>query len=115
MPPLRSVRLTGLALAVLWSTPLAPAAAQAGDQRPEPLTPGTAVEITVDLWNTSHVFRRGHRIRLEVASSSFPRYSRSLNARGQPETGDSVATARQTVFHEQRRPSRLILPVLSEP
>lgn len=88
---------------------------RAGDQRPEPLTPGTPVEITVDLWNTSHLFRRGHRIRLEVASSNFPRYSRNLNTPGQPETSDAVATARQTVFHDQRRPSRLILPVLSEP
>jgi hypothetical protein len=83
-----------------------------GDGRPLPLEPGTPAEIAVDLWNTSHLFKRGHRLRVEVSSSNFPRYSRNLNTAAQPEAGDSFVTARQTVFHDAARPSRLVLPVL---
>ncbi|MDX2058051.1 MAG: CocE/NonD family hydrolase [Gemmatimonadales bacterium] len=83
-----------------------------GDSRPVPLRPGSPTRITVDLWNTGHVFRRGHRIRLEVSSSNFPRYSRNLNTGGSPETTTAFVAADQTVFHDRARPSRLILPVV---
>jgi putative CocE/NonD family hydrolase len=83
-----------------------------GDDAPVPLVPDSPTEITVDLWNTSHLFKRGHRVRIEVSSSNFPRYSRNLNTAGPAETGEIVATARQTVYHDLGRPSRLVLPVL---
>jgi uncharacterized protein len=87
---------------------------RASEIRPAPVKPGTPVRITVDLWNTGHVFRKGHRIRLEVSSSNFPRYSRNLNTTELPETGSTIAVADQTVFHDARRPSRLLLSVLPE-
>jgi putative CocE/NonD family hydrolase len=81
-------------------------------KKPELVKPGTPVELTVDLWNTSHVFLRGHRIRVEISSSNFPRYSRNFNTGSQPETETRVEKATQTIFHDRRRASRIVLPVL---
>jgi uncharacterized protein len=69
-------------------------------------------EIQVELWPTSMLFKQGHRIRLEVSSSNYPRYDRN------PNTGLNILTetqsiiARQTVHHDVSRPSRLVLPVV---
>jgi predicted acyl esterase len=61
-----------------------------------------------------HVFRAGHRIRLEISSSNFPRFDRNLNSEVVP--ADGLATelhqATQQVFHDTERASRLILPVV---
>ena len=40
---------------------------------PSPITPGKTYEYGIDMWATSHVFKRGHRVRLEITSSNFPR------------------------------------------
>ena len=83
-----------------------------GTERPEPMVPGEVYELTVDMWVTSNVFRAGHRIRLEVSSSNFPRFDRNPNT-GEPfGVSASMVTARQTVHHDAARPSRLILPVI---
>ncbi|MGP3920360.1 CocE/NonD family hydrolase [Nonomuraea sp. 10N515B] len=75
-------------------------------------TPGEPAEHVVDLWSTSIVFRAGHRIRLQVASSNFPRWDRNLNT-GEPEDSATTArVARQQVFHDPARPSRVVLPVV---
>ena len=76
------------------------------------LQPGEVYEFTIDLWATSNVFKAGHRIRLEVASSNFPRFDRN------PQTGEaSAAAARlepalQRVFHDEVRPSYVVLPII---
>jgi putative CocE/NonD family hydrolase len=68
--------------------------------------------FTIDLWATSNVFRRGHRIRLEVSSSNFPRFDRNLNS-GEPfGAGTRGTPARQTVFHQNSMPSHLLLPLI---
>jgi putative CocE/NonD family hydrolase len=85
-----------------------------GFERPRPVEPGEVLELTVDLVATSNVFLPGHRIRLAVTSSSFPRFDRNANT-GRPlgEDGpDDLRPARQTVFHDHGRPSHLILPVV---
>ncbi|MDX3571066.1 CocE/NonD family hydrolase [Streptomyces sp. ID05-47C] len=75
-------------------------------------TPGEPAEHAVDLWSTSIVFRVGHRIRVQVTSSNFPRWDRNLNT-GEPEESATVArVARQQVFHDSTRPSRIVLPVV---
>lgn len=81
-------------------------------ERPELLTPGQVYKVTVDLWSTANVFRVGHRLRLEVTSSSFPRFSRNLNHGGNPETSQVVVVATNTIHHDRDRPSALILPVV---
>ena len=79
---------------------------------PALLVPGRAYPFTIELGATSNLFRVGHRIRLEVSSSNFPRYDRNPNT-GDP-FGRSARTvrARQTVWHTAPRLSRLELPVV---
>jgi putative CocE/NonD family hydrolase len=75
-------------------------------------SPGRADEITVELWPTSMVFRKGHRVRLEVSSSNYPRFDRHPNTGRPAATEAGPVAATQTVFHDAGRPSRLILPVV---
>jgi uncharacterized protein len=69
-------------------------------------------QIHIELWPTSMVFFKGHRVRLEVSSSNFPRFDRN------PNTDDNIASevkavsAKQTVMHDPAYPSRLILPII---
>ena len=79
---------------------------------PTPLTPGEVSRFIIDLWATSHVFLPGHRIRLEIASSNFPRFDRNLNTGEDQATGTRRQTARQTIFHDSRYPSHIMLPVI---
>jgi len=81
---------------------------------PEPLTPERVYEVTLDLSVTSNVFRPGHRIRLEVSSSNFPRFDRNTNTGGAvTEDGNEDArVAVNRVFHGPGRASRLVLPVI---
>jgi hypothetical protein len=79
---------------------------------PAPLTPHQPTEFTIEVGATGNVFLPGHRIRVEVSSSNFPRYDRNPNT-GQPFAGDATtAIARQTIHHDTARPSRLVLPVI---
>jgi len=83
-----------------------------GADRPSLLEPGQVTRFEVDLWVTSNVFRRGHRVRLEVSSSNFPRFDRNPNS-GKPfGTDTELFSAQQTVFHDHEHPSHLLLPVI---
>ena len=78
----------------------------------ELLNPGQIYKIHIDLWSTSNVFLSGHRLRLEVASSNFPRFDRNSN------TGRTLAdyaqwtSATNVVLHDNEHPSTLVLPVV---
>ena len=69
-------------------------------------------ECTIDLWATSHVFLPGHRLRVEIASSNFPRFDRNLNTGEDLATSTRVQVAEQTVLHTQRFRSHILLPVI---
>jgi uncharacterized protein len=73
-----------------------------------------AYQISVDAGVTSHVFASGHRIRLEVSSSNFPRFDRNLNTTAPNGEQAKPIKARQTVFHEKGYPSAIILPVIGK-
>jgi hypothetical protein len=76
------------------------------------IEPGRVYEYTIDLWATANVFKAGHRIRLEISSSNFPRFGRNPNT-GRPVAGDGeLRPAMQTVFHDAERPSHVVLPVM---
>jgi uncharacterized protein len=81
--------------------------------RAEFLVPGEPALVPIDCWDVAHRFRAGHRVRLEISSSNFPRFDRNLNTRGTPARGRAADARRatQTVFHDDRRPSRLRLRV----
>lgn len=80
---------------------------------PRPLRPGAVHELRVDLGATAHRFAAGHRIRLEVASSNFPRFDRNGGSGGPIALeGDAdVRIARNRVHRGPAHPSRLLLPV----
>lgn len=75
-------------------------------------TSGEPAEHEIDLWSTSNVFLAGHRIRVQVTSSNFPRWDRNLNTGEPARTAVTMRTAQQTVFHDAERPSHIILPVV---
>ncbi len=68
--------------------------------------------IDIDAGVTSRVFEPKHRIRLEIASSNFPRFDRNLNTVLPNGEETKTTKARQTVFHEKSYPSAIILPVI---
>ena len=83
-----------------------------GYQKPEPLTPGKAEEFTIELFDIGHRILPGHRIRLEISSSATPYIAPNSNT-GLPVATDTTwRIARQTIYHDRRRPSRVLLPVL---
>ena len=79
---------------------------------PSLIEPGRTYEYTVRVNPTSNLFRRGHRIRLDVSSSDFPNFDRNHNTGGNDYFESTLATARQTVYHDRERPSRVVLPVI---
>ncbi|MBQ43896.1 MAG: hypothetical protein CME15_15730 [Gemmatimonadetes bacterium] len=81
-------------------------------ERPTLIEPGQVYEYSISLWETSNLFREGHRIRLEVSSSNFPRFDRNLNTGEDSGFDDRPESAQQTIWHNQQRPSHLVLPVI---
>lgn len=89
---------------------------RSGEPPEELLEPGEVTEFGIDLWDVAHLFRAGHRVRVEISSSNFPRFDRNLNTAVSPELagpGD-LQVADQQIWHDKDHPSRLALPVLHE-
>jgi putative CocE/NonD family hydrolase len=78
----------------------------------ELLEPGEAAEYRIRCYPIANVFLRGHRIRLDVTSSSFPRFSRNLNNGEDVGTSTRIEVAQQAVLHTDVYPSRIVLPVV---
>ena len=83
-----------------------------GTSRPQLVQPDKVYPVQIDVGSTSIAFRAGHRIRLEVSSSNFPRFDRNPNT-GRPIADElELRIARQTVYRGGRYPSMLVLPVV---
>jgi putative CocE/NonD family hydrolase len=83
-----------------------------GMSEAKPIVPGKVYEYKIDLWSTSNVFLKGHRIRVEVSSSNFPRFDRNLNTgKSAAESADFVK-ATNTILHDSEHPSAIILPIV---
>ncbi len=79
--------------------------------KPEPLQPGKAYSFDIDLWSTSIIFNKGHRIRVHVTSSNAPGWDPNPNT-GEPfRSSSGVRTARNTVYTGGTRASCIVLPV----
>lgn len=76
------------------------------------MNPGEIYRISVNLWSTSNVFLRGHRLRLEVSSSNFPRFDRNLNTGEEIKSARRFVSAKNTILHDAQHPSVLILPLM---
>lgn len=78
------------------------------------IEPNEVLEYTIDFWRaTANVFGKGHRIRIEISSSWFPYYLRNLNT-GADNIGLETKSviAKQTIYHDAKRPSHVVLPVI---
>jgi putative CocE/NonD family hydrolase len=81
-------------------------------ERPALLSPGTTYEFTIKMGVTSNAFLKGHRIRLEVSSSNFPRFDRNLNNGGDLGVDPQIVVAKQTIYHDEEHSSDVLLPVV---
>lgn len=79
---------------------------------PKMMEPGEPYCFQIDLWATSNLFLPGHRIRLEVSSSNFPRFDRNLNTGAAFGEGAVGVAAHQRVFHQGDQASFVTLPVI---
>lgn len=79
-----------------------------------PVTPHAVLHYEIEVGPTSNVFKTGHRIRLEISSSNFPRFARNPNTGAPIGEGADLRVAVQTVMHDAQYPSHVILPVVAE-
>ena len=76
------------------------------------MEPGTPYEMTIKLYPTSNVFKKGHRIRVDISSSNFPRFDINPNT-GEPLNDNRrQVIATNTIHHDAERPSHILLPVI---
>ena len=79
---------------------------------PALIEPGRVYRYEIDLWSTSYLAPAGHRLRVEISSSNFPRFDRNPNT-GAPLGADArLETARQTIHHSHEYPSHITLPII---
>jgi len=83
-----------------------------GLDRPSLIEPGKIYRYAINCWNTAQVFRAGHRIGLEIASSAFPKYDRNLNTGAPLGQTSALAVAEQQIYHDAEHPSRVVLPLV---
>jgi hypothetical protein len=81
-------------------------------ERPGPLAPGEVAELTISAFPTSNLFKGGHRIRVDIASSNFPHFDVNPNTGGPEGGGQAGRIAHNTLFVDASRPSRVILPII---
>ena len=85
------------------------------NEKPEFMNPGETYKLAIDLWSTSNVFKAGHKLRLEISSSNFPRFDRNLNTGESAAFSSRMVKATNTIFHDREHPSALVLPVVPGP
>ena len=81
-------------------------------ERAELIEPGKVYKYTIDLWATSNLFKAGHKIRVYLSSSNFPRFNRNLNTGEATMHGTKMVKARQTIYHDAEHPSAIVLPII---
>ncbi len=80
--------------------------------RPKLLEPGEVVPLTITLYPTANVFKQGHRIRVDISSSNYPRFDINPNTGDPPGTYRRLVVADNTVVHDVEHPSHVLLPVV---
>lgn len=78
------------------------------------LNPGQIYKFNLDLWATSNVFLKGHRLRLEISSSNFPRFDRNLNTGEDAAHAARAVKATNTIYHDHDHPSALVLSTVPQ-
>ncbi len=81
------------------------------NEKPSHINPHEIYQFDIDLWATSYVIPRGHKLRLEVSSSNFPRFARNLN-NGKPiGLSNDIVIAEQKIYYGKEYPSKILLPI----
>ena len=80
--------------------------------KPSLIEPGRVYNYDLDQWNTCQVYKAGHRLRVEISSSAFPKYYRNLNTGETLGQTTRMQIAQQTIFHDADRVSYIILPII---
>ncbi|GAA0379633.1 CocE/NonD family hydrolase [Bacillus horti] len=83
-----------------------------GMAKPKLIEPNKIYSYEVDCWNTCHVFKKGHQIRIEIASSAFPKYDRNLNTGEDLAQSSTMVKAKQTIYHDSTYTSAVVLPII---
>ena len=81
-------------------------------ERPTLMNPDQVYKFALDMWATSNVFRKGHRLRLEISSSNFPRFDRNMNNGQDAASVQKPISATNTIYHDAEHPSVLFLPIV---
>ena len=81
-------------------------------EAPTLIDPGAIYEYKIRLWETSNVFKAGHRVRIEISSSNFPRFDRNLNTGHTPGMDAEMQVAQQTIYHNAQYSSHITLSVI---
>jgi putative CocE/NonD family hydrolase len=81
---------------------------------PELMEPTTVYKITFDIGHISHLFKSGHRIRVDISSSNFPKYDRNLNTGGVLYRETEWVVAENIIYHDADNPSYIMLPVVKD-
>ncbi|MGH9524451.1 MAG: CocE/NonD family hydrolase, partial [Terriglobales bacterium] len=76
------------------------------------MTAGTVYPFTIQLYPTSLVFKKGHRIRVDISSSNFPRFDVNPNTGESLNDNRRVRVATNTIYHDAQHPSQIVLPVI---
>jgi hypothetical protein len=82
-----------------------------GYEKPELMEPGKPYAFIFQLYPTSNIFKKGHRIRLDISSSNWPRFDVNPNTGGPLGLEQQYMPAHQTIYHDAKRPSHIVLPV----
>ncbi len=86
---------------------------RSGWDKPELMEPGKVYEFSFQLYPTSNVFRKGHRIRLDISSSNFPRFDVNPNTGGDLGLERQFEIAHQAIYHDSEHPSQVVLPIIA--
>jgi putative CocE/NonD family hydrolase len=81
-------------------------------RQPDLLTPNRTYRLRLDNLLTGNLFRQGHRLRIQISTTFYPWFSRNLHSGDSEIFSNYMQPARITVFHDRRRPSRIVLPVI---
>jgi putative CocE/NonD family hydrolase len=81
-------------------------------EEPEFITPGKIYELSIEMFSTSNLFKKGHRIRVDISSSNYPTFDPNPNTGELLSDGPITQVAQQTVYHDAQRPSCIVLPLV---
>ena len=82
------------------------------EQDPVPLEAGRVYEFTLEIPPVSNVFKAGHRIRVDISSSNYPRFDVNPGTMDHPRERRKYVKAENRIYHDREHPSHIVLPII---